>query len=402
VRRSFSRQESTLTLLAFDLRTQNRPAIAKYEHQQMSNNRKPSPTLPWAGAFRWLHSDFRVMEKAMHSRTKTVYQLDRENAPDRARAARAGLSLVELLVVIAIIALLIALLMPAINAARAAARRAHCQNNVRQLALATVAHETTYRAFPSGGWGFGWVGDPDRFGEDQPGAWTFSILPFMEETALHTMGQGLSPVEKRNAVSEMNTIPVSTFNCPSRRSAISYPYHSPPQMNASIVIEQPVAKTDYAANGGETNPAGGYGPSSLEEADKYDWIDRAEFTGVVFQRSATKMREITDGASKTYLLGEKHLSPQFYANGKSHGDDQSMYAGEDSDTLRWTEVGLEPLLDSDGVHGEMWRFGSAHTSGFHMGFCDGSVRRMEYEIDADVHRTLGNRRDGNTYDPQSL
>lgn len=332
---------------------------------------------------------------------KTLHRAFHEDNSDRAiehlnshSVPRSGLTLVELLAVIAIIALLIALLIPAVNAARAAARRSHCQNNVRQIALATVAHESAYRALPSGGWGFGWVGDPDRFREDQPGGWTFSVLPFLEETALHAMGKGLPPVEKRAAVSKMNTMPVSVFICPSRRAAIGYPYHSPPQMNASIVIEEPVAKTDYAANGGETNPAGGFGPPSLEAAENHHWTDPEKFTGVVFQHSATGMRQITDGVTKTYLLGEKHLSPQFYATGKSRGDDQSMYAGEDSDTLRWTEVGLEPMRDSDKTPKEMYRFGSAHSSGFHMAFCDGSVRRMDYEIEPDIHRAFGNRRDG--------
>ena len=320
----------------------------------------------------------------------------------RRRRNSMGLSLVELLVVIAILALIIALLIPAVQAARAAARRLQCSNHLRQIALASVAHEGTYRQFPSGGWGFGWVGDPDRFGENQPGGWTFSVLPFLEETALHDMGKGLSPVEKRAAVSEMNKIPVSVFICPSRRTAIGYPYHSPPQMNADIVIDELVAKTDYAANGGETNPAGGYGPTSLDAEEDYHWVDPSEFTGVITQRSRTRAQDIADGMTHTYLVGEKHLSPKYYANGDSRGDDQSMYAGEDSDTLRFTQIGLTPIQDNDDVEVEMYRFGSAHSSGFHMGFCDGSVRRMSYDIAPEIHLILGNRRDGSQVDSASL
>lgn len=315
------------------------------------------------------------------------------NRDCKRRFNRPGFSLVELLVVVALIALLIALLIPAVNAARAAARRTHCLNNLRQLALGTIEHESALRALPSGGWGFGWVGDPDRTKREQPGGWTFSVLPYIEETSLYAMGQGLEPVEKRAAVSKMNTMPVAAFNCPTRRPPAGYPYQSPPQMNANIVVGELVAKTDYAANGGETNPAGGFGPRSLDAADDHKWTDRNEFTGVIFQRSDIRMGEVIDGTTKTYLVGEKHLSPRYYANGKSPGDDQSMYAGEDSDTLRFTQIGLEPAQDDDSTEGEMYRFGSAHSSGVHLAFCDGSARRIEYDVDSDIHRASGNRRD---------
>lgn len=103
-------------------------------------------------------------------------------------AARNGFTLVELLVVIAIIAILMALLLPAAQSAREAARRIHCANSVKQLALGCVKHEATHRHFPTGGWGFAWIGDPDRgFGWQQPGGWIFNILPYIEVT-VHTPG----------------------------------------------------------------------------------------------------------------------------------------------------------------------------------------------------------------------
>ncbi|WP_391581012.1 type II secretion system protein [Botrimarina hoheduenensis] len=75
---------------------------------------------------------------------------------------RSALTLIELLVVIAIIGILIAMLLPAIQAAREAARRVACQNNLRQLGFASQLHLDTHSHFPSGGWGFVWTGDPDR------------------------------------------------------------------------------------------------------------------------------------------------------------------------------------------------------------------------------------------------
>src|SRR5579885_1079893 len=98
---------------------------------------------------------------------------------------RAGFTLIEVLVVIAIIGLLVAILLPAVQAARASARRTACTNHIKQIALASHHHLDVTRYFPSGGWGLFWVGDPDRgYGHRQPGGWTFSILPFMEQQPL--------------------------------------------------------------------------------------------------------------------------------------------------------------------------------------------------------------------------
>src|SRR5437762_11596414 len=80
----------------------------------------------------------------------------------RQQSARRGFTLVELLVVIAIIGTLIALLLPATQAAREAARRTQCLNNLHQLAFASLNHEQALNQFPNGGWGPLWVGDPDR------------------------------------------------------------------------------------------------------------------------------------------------------------------------------------------------------------------------------------------------
>src|SRR3712207_4914981 len=99
---------------------------------------------------------------------------------------RRAFTLVELLVVIAIIGILVALLLPAVQAAREAARRTECVNHLKQLSLGCMNHESQHKFFPSGGWGNRWVGDPDRgAGVDQPGSWYYSILPFIEEEALH-------------------------------------------------------------------------------------------------------------------------------------------------------------------------------------------------------------------------
>ena len=95
-------------------------------------------------------------------------------------------TLVELLVVIAIIAMLVTLLLPAVQAAREAARRSQCQNNLKQLGMGCLNLESALGHYPPGGWGWAWVGDSDQqSNRDQPGGWIFGILPFMEESGFY-------------------------------------------------------------------------------------------------------------------------------------------------------------------------------------------------------------------------
>src|SRR3954451_16282238 len=95
------------------------------------------------------------------------------------RRAWSAFTLVELLVVIAIIGVLVALLLPAIQAAREAARRSQCKNNLKQIGLACLNHLDTHKHFPSGGWGYKWAPDPNRgSGAEQPGSWIYNMLPF--------------------------------------------------------------------------------------------------------------------------------------------------------------------------------------------------------------------------------
>src|SRR5690606_25596315 len=120
-----------------------------------------------------------------------------------------GFTLVELLVVIAIIGVLIALLLPAVQAAREAGRRAKCQNNLKQLGLALLTHHDVYKQFPGGGWGHRWVGVPDRgSGPQQPGSWSYQVLPYLEQTPLHDLGQGASGSAAEVAISTRLATPL--------------------------------------------------------------------------------------------------------------------------------------------------------------------------------------------------
>ncbi len=306
------------------------------------------------------------------------------------RTRPAGMTIVELLVVISIIGILIAMLIPAIQAAREAARRATCSGHLRQLGVAMQSHHNAQGRFPSGGWGYLWVGDPDRgFNRSQPGGWIYGILPYIEESPLRKMGKGHSDDEKMEMAATVAAHPLAMFNCPSRREAKLYPYNDRNDLRNSVKVEQ-AAKSDYAVNGGDVG-CGQAGPENLEAGDSgdYSWGDLSKATGVCHVRSEVTISEVSDGTSCTYLIGEKYWRR---SAGVDQGDDQHMFVGHDCDTLRYTLPKWTPIQDGD--KDDPRRFGSAHSGACNFVFVDGSVHTISYGIDPEIHRRLGNRKDG--------
>ena len=155
---------------------------------------------------------------------------------------------------ITIIGILIALLLPAVQAARESARQMQCKNNLKQLALGCLNHESLTKRFPTGGWGFGWTGDADR-GTDwrQPGGWIYNVLPFIEQAALHDLGVGAADRPEKRRQLPANVHPVGVLYCPTRRKALAYPWTGgaggAPILNAGQMAA--VGRSDYAANGGD-------------------------------------------------------------------------------------------------------------------------------------------------------
>ena len=318
------------------------------------------------------------------------------------RPGRAGFTLVELLVVIAIIAMLVVLLLPAVQAAREAARRTTCLNNVRQLALGSLHHHEQFGFFPSGGWGRHWVCDPDRgFGKRQPGGWAYQVLPFVEQQSLHDLGAGEELAAKMAFNKQRITTPLPIFYCPSRRDVRIYPVDSfwwnrRPHFTDPLTE---VARTDYASNGGDAvsglfGNGWGDGPASFEQgdSDSYRWPRLSRHTGITANRSEIGMHKVVDGASKTYLVGEKYLNPDNYLTGRDWGDNHNLFSGDDMEIVRFGGLAASIRRDRAGLVA-YFGFGSAHATGSHMGMCDGSVRQISYNISLEVHRRLANRHD---------
>ena len=366
-----------------------------------------------------------------------------------------GFTLVELLVVIAIIGILVALLLPAIQSAREAARRIQCKDNLKNIGLACLNHENTYKVFPTGGetWGVfiedyivnGKVAGLPKIGL----GWGYQILPYLEEGAIQNIVSG----------DQMRGVVVPIYICPSRRGVV---YHD----NGRGI---PVVLTDYASTQpctrrvAETSPDGGeVNPVDPAVTQNYSWHevfllaysgdqssnqgipevrddvlsshpvgnpprDNGVYDGVivrspwvwkanipafglldgVFAKNApfpTKVSKITDGTSKTVLIAEKYVrSDQYIPGGEDDfrpSDNTGWTDGWDPDVMRCTCV--RPLNDgeTDGIRtgefGEdgppyVWNLGSAHTGGFNAVFADGSVHTINYDIDIYILNALGTR-----------
>lgn len=237
-----------------------------------------------------------------------------------------GFTLVELLVVIAIIGVLVALLLPAIQAAREAARRAQCMTQLREIGLAIQNYHDSKGHFPSG-----------RNRSDQYGtSWAFSILPQLEQQAVHDAYVTTERVDSPANARAMRT-PISTYACPSRRSpAADRDFDN--DDDASLVQSAAVLG-DYAANAGFEEDMG------MEDNDFADGDLNLTLAGPIFSGSRIRARQVTDGLSNTLAIGERHIPParSEWQPGRIHAEqgDTCFLASDSLKTiLRGTEDGL--------------------------------------------------------------
>jgi prepilin-type N-terminal cleavage/methylation domain-containing protein/prepilin-type processing-associated H-X9-DG protein len=187
-------------------------------------------------------------------------------------------TLVELLVVIAIIGVLVGLLLPAVQQAREAARRTSCVNNLKQLALACHSYKDVNEVLPPG-----WAKPADTSGFPNGNFWGWGafVLPFVEENALYDrIDFDLQWVRTGNANAGISLTPVSAFLCPSDT------------MGPLNTKENNNAKSNYL---------GSFGNKGLNSSHYTTSADRGVFT----RNSQLRFRNITDGTSKTLLLGER-------------------------------------------------------------------------------------------------
>ena len=320
-------------------------------------------------------------------------------------------TLVELLVVIAIIGILVALLLPAIQAAREAARRTQCQNNIKQWTTACLLHMDTHEVFPTGGWNGIFnnqiprqmSGSSPRSLKDQSWGWMYQVMPFIEGTNIWSHANDL--VINRDGPTE--------GICPSRRSRTLHMFWVPTGDMLS----------DYSGSGGDTDPAGSWNvgltpviltdPRSIPVRHTGLIItqDRGLRNSGRLKNPLIGMKQITDGSSHTMLLAEKYVPSNAYQGG-SYGDNFPWTRGSEWEGIRYAyrySANNPDLVRNDtpvnnqlSQIGELpcncWIFGSAHPGGFNAGFGDGSTRVINYDIEEVAYQRLANRHDGQVMD----
>ncbi len=362
---------------------------------------------------------------------------------------RRAFTLVELLVVIAIIGILVALLLPAIQAAREAARRSQCQNNLKNIGLAVQTFTDSRKVFPTGGGkyvqtGFGIEQNLDGgkpLGPAKQGlGWGFQILPYIEETAAYSI----------KTTPELQQIVIPIYVCPSRRAASTsfspefgiiatmdyagavpctdqdpkrrrtvYPAYDP---KASVPFSvASISKLSGSMNGG--SQGSGNAPQNntvydgvivrstwryISGGGNSPWVGEAA-SGVT---QPVKFSSITDGTSKTLLIAEKYVRSDNYLGDANHySDDRGWSDGWDADQMRstcflpvndgdpigWQDVNLTRYFGDDFKDGpvggsyNVLQFGSPHTGGINAAFADGSVHSISFDVEVTIFNSLGTR-----------
>jgi prepilin-type N-terminal cleavage/methylation domain-containing protein/prepilin-type processing-associated H-X9-DG protein len=351
-------------------------------------------------------------------------------------STKRGFTLVELLVVIAIIGILVALLLPAVQAAREAARRMQCKNNLKQIGVAVVNFESTNKIFPTGGdapWPqIEWYsnGTTPNGARRQGLSWAFQVLPYLEEEAVHNL----------HSTQQLMESPITLYFCPSRRPptrslgglwlmdyAASTTGNLPFKTMyldditgfwgcaACVWRLEPITQQsgyDYMGIVVRTDWDIGRKMETIRQSLKYVPNDPSDDRSLG-NTPPTTVARILDGTSKTLLVSEKRLLTSRYDIGDWH-DDRGWSDGWDPDTLRSTAFPVRQDVATPEEDGEVaaaardhiWLyghfFGSAHPGGVNAVFGDGSAHTISYDIDPEIFNRLGNRADGDVVDVDGL
>jgi prepilin-type processing-associated H-X9-DG protein len=262
---------------------------------------------------------------------------------------------------------------------------------LKQIALGFQNHHDVHKFFPTGGWGWNWLGDPDAgYDKNQPGGWVYNILAFIEQPAIRELGAGTTGTAKRAAIRQVTETHILALNCPSRRMPVLLPNNGGVAINGDRAPL--VAKTDYAVNCGDQNrnEAGGDLSQSGGPPNANSFLDH---TGISYPASMVTMADVLDGTAFTFCVGEKYLEVSRWQTGTDGADNECMYTGYNNDVFRSTHANFgQPRTDRSGVF--QFTYGSAHPSGFNMSFCDGSVKVINFSVSLTIYGWLGNRKDG--------
>ncbi|OYP28999.1 DUF1559 domain-containing protein [Rhodopirellula sp. MGV] len=309
------------------------------------------------------------------------------------KKSRSGFTLVELLVVIAIIGVLVGLLLPAVQAAREAARRMQCSNNMKQIGLGLHNYHSSYKSLP-----FAWGGT--RPPNNSPGYSALSqVLPFIEQSALHEQIDFAKPLtDPVNSAARLTE--VHTFRCPSD-------------------LDNPQPQT-----GGATNYMANVGSQHI-------WQDPLLQDGPFIRARQLKFRDVLDGLSNTAAFAERMLtdgsngmisveSDVFLGSGDPLTPDDAIRLCYETDVdnlatqfpifmgAPWIN-GQHVYLHVDVPNRRSCGFyptkatmpaSSRHVGGAHMLRCDGSVTFVTESVNIKLWRAIGTRAGGETLESE--
>ena len=289
---------------------------------------------------------------------------------------RRGFTLIELLVVAAIVATGASLLPAAIQEAREAARRSVCKNNLKQLGIALHNYHDTYKTFPPG-----WVARTSSAANGPRFGWLASILPFVDQGPLYNQVDFENPLPAADGLTDRRGNNVlqtrlEVYRCPSDPTSAANP------------MRGNYGTSNYSGNHGDLSlPRWTTGRRTAFWPGQVDTPIKAN--GIMFWNSRVGIRDITDGASNTFMVGERSVTS---ASGIWPGVGSNEFENDAvSECSHGSRLNQSPTS-----------FSSAHADGAHFLFCDGRAQFIDNGIDSQpetkgdlgTYQRLANRHDG--------